>query len=51
MRWTLRHHSTSDANADGEIVWSWRPDAGVKSCRDRRCRPYGPDTPARRRWL
>ena len=18
--------------ADGEVVWSWRPDAGVKSC-------------------
>jgi len=24
--------------ADGEVVWSWRPDAGVK-CRGRRCRP------------
>ena len=23
-------HETSDAVADGEIVWSWRPDAGVK---------------------
>jgi hypothetical protein len=22
---------TSGAEADGEIVWSWRPDAGVKS--------------------
>ena len=21
---------TSDAGADGEVVWSWRPDAGVK---------------------
>ena len=22
---------TNEANADGEIVWTWRPDAGVKS--------------------
>jgi hypothetical protein len=22
---------TGDANADGEVVWSWHPDAGVKS--------------------
>jgi hypothetical protein len=22
------------AGADGEVVWSWRPDAGVKSCGD-----------------
>jgi hypothetical protein len=21
---------TSGANADGEVVWSWRPDAGAK---------------------
>jgi hypothetical protein len=21
---------TNDAEADGEVVWSWRPDAGVK---------------------
>jgi hypothetical protein len=26
-------HETSDAVADGEIVWSWRPDAGAKSLR------------------
>ena len=25
---------TSGAEADGEIVWSWRPDAGVKSADD-----------------
>jgi hypothetical protein len=30
MRWTRRHHETGDANADGEAVWSWRPDAGAK---------------------
>ena len=30
MRWTMRHQLTSDANADGEVVWFWRPDAGAK---------------------
>jgi len=25
---------TSGAEADGEIVWSWHPDAGVKSADD-----------------
>jgi hypothetical protein len=25
---------TSGAKADGEIVWSWRPDAGVKLAGD-----------------
>jgi hypothetical protein len=25
---------TSGAEADGEIVWSWRPDAGVKLAGD-----------------
>jgi hypothetical protein len=34
MRWTrhcqaLLRKTTGDA-ADGEIVWSWRPDAGAK---------------------
>src|SRR5450755_3398563 len=24
------HHQTSDVIADGEIVWSWRSDAGAK---------------------
>ena len=23
---------TNVADADGEVVWSWRPDAGVKLC-------------------
>ena len=32
MRWTLMCRKARDALADGEIVWSWRPDAGVKSC-------------------
>ena len=25
---------TNDADADDEVVWSWRPDAGAKSCGD-----------------
>jgi hypothetical protein len=32
---------TNSAQADGEVVWFWRPDAGVKS---------GGFIPARRRW-
>ena len=23
---------TNGTDADGEVVWFWRPDAGVKSC-------------------
>ena len=23
-------HETNDTIADGEVVWSWRPDAGAK---------------------
>jgi hypothetical protein len=30
MRWTRWHQLTSDAGADGKIVWSCPPDAGVK---------------------
>ena len=30
MRWTRKLRSTSAADAYGEVVWSWRPDAGVK---------------------
>jgi len=30
MRWTQVAAQTSGAKADGEVVWSWRPDAGVK---------------------
>jgi hypothetical protein len=31
--WRRRAHvaRTNDADADGEVVWSWRPDAGAKS--------------------
>jgi hypothetical protein len=28
----LFKRKTSDAGADGEVVWSWRPDAGAKPC-------------------
>jgi hypothetical protein len=38
--------------ADGEVVWSWRPDAGVKSCGDA-SGPTGLEMyrqSARRRW-
>src|SRR5260370_40405349 len=31
MRWTRAAHLTNGADADGEVVWFWRPDAGVKS--------------------
>src|SRR5665647_1152886 len=31
MRWTPSARQTSAREADGEAVWSWRPDAGVKS--------------------
>src|SRR5712691_3217608 len=30
MRWTRERRETSAAHADGEIVWSWRSDAGAK---------------------
>ena len=32
MRWTRRLRLTSVADAYGEGVWFWRPDAGVKFC-------------------
>ena len=35
MRWTHRHQLTSDADADGEVVWSWLPDAGAKLVRSK----------------
>jgi hypothetical protein len=36
MRWTLHRQAqslrkTTGEVADGEVVWSWRPKAGVKS--------------------
>jgi hypothetical protein len=30
MRWTVQLQQTSVVAADGEVAWSWRPDAGVK---------------------
>jgi hypothetical protein len=30
MRWTRAARLTGEPDADGKIVWSWRPDAGVK---------------------
>jgi hypothetical protein len=30
MRWTRERRETSAAHADGEVVWSWRSNAGVK---------------------
>src|SRR6266487_5197189 len=33
MRWTQAALLTKSADADGEVVWFWRPDAGVKSAR------------------
>src|SRR5260221_12334727 len=32
MRWTRKLRLTSVADADGEVVWFRRPDAGVKPC-------------------
>jgi hypothetical protein len=32
MRWTRPVAKTNETGADGEAVWSWRPDAGVKWC-------------------
>src|SRR5262245_51911217 len=29
-RWTLQRHETNDVATDGEVVWSWPPDAEVK---------------------
>src|SRR6266702_3938252 len=31
MRWTRAALLTRARTADGEVVWFWRPDAGVKS--------------------
>jgi len=41
---------TSGANADGEIVWSWPPDAEVKSC-GLAMSAFGPTRRAGRRGL
>jgi hypothetical protein len=38
MRWTPRVLLTRAHEADGEVVWSWRPDAGVKPVKQTFCR-------------
>jgi len=43
MRWTRRRRMTSAVVADGESVWSWHPEAGVKFA--------GSKTSGGRRWL
>src|SRR5712691_6114442 len=30
MRWTRARRQTTGARADGEVVWSWRSNAGAK---------------------
>ena len=30
MRWTRLPRQTSEVRADGQVVWSWSPDAGIK---------------------
>jgi hypothetical protein len=34
MQWTRKRCKTGGALADGEVAWSWHPDAGVKSAGD-----------------
>ena len=41
MRWTRMRRKTSGAIADGEGVWSWRPDAGAKFLRSKLLRDDG----------
>jgi hypothetical protein len=41
MRWTRMRRKTSGANADGEVVWSWRPDADAKFLRSKLLRDDG----------
>jgi hypothetical protein len=39
--WVINGMLTNGADADGEIVWSWRLDAGVKSCGGAYAQPGG----------
>jgi hypothetical protein len=41
MRWTLMVLLTRASDADGEAVWSWHPDAGVKFLRSKLLRDDG----------
>ena len=39
---------TNALEADGEVVWSWRPDAGVKVCGVKPCETTGAKEPGPR---
>jgi hypothetical protein len=41
MRWTLQRYETNVAATDGEVVWSWLPDAGAKFVRSKLLRDDG----------
>jgi len=41
MRWTRMARQTNVACADGEVVWSWPPDAEVKFLRSKLLRDDG----------
>jgi hypothetical protein len=41
MRWTQWRRKTGGADADGKVVWSWRPDAGAKFLRSKLLRSDG----------
>src|ERR1700726_3242441 len=48
MRWTRMRRETSGAIADGEVVWSWRPDAGAKLSRTQFAKVTGAKEPGPR---
>ena len=48
MRWTCWCRQTSDVVADGEVVWSWPPDAEAKFVRLRSARATGARKPGPR---
>ena len=45
MRWTCWCRPTSDADTDGEVVWSWPPDAEAKFVGLRSARAMGANKP------
>ena len=52
MRWTRLFRQTSETCADGEVVWSWRPKAGVKFAvwRRRPCRARSAGDGGNKAW-
>src|SRR5207245_10103093 len=48
MRWTRSLRETNAGGADGEVVWSWRRDAGVKLLRSKLLGGDGDNKPAHR---